>query len=117
MTSEQTIDRYEEYVNFRGSYRSENGEFVKFEDHEKTVSEMQHEIDKLKIELSIANSETTKLEGESTEGLLQAIREIAIASVDRLAEIRRLKEKVNRLITDRLFPGAIHDNDLKREVI
>ncbi len=64
MTSEQTIDRYEEYINFRGSYRSENGEFVKFEDHEKTVSEMQHEIDKLKIELSIANSETTKLEGD-----------------------------------------------------
>jgi len=58
-----------------------------------------------------------KLEGESTEGLPQANREIAIASVDRLAEIRRLKQKVNRLITDRLFPGAINDNDLIREVM
>ena len=58
-----------------------------------------------------------KLEWESTEGFPQANREIAIASGDRLAEIRRLKEKVNRLITDRLFPGSINDNDLKREVI
>jgi len=44
-------------------------------------------------------------------------RELAVASVDMPFEIRRLKEKVNRLITDRLFPGAINDNDLKREVI
>jgi hypothetical protein len=64
MTGKQTIDRYEACLNFPGFYRSENGEFVKFDDHEKTVSEMQHEIDKLKLELSIANSETTKLKGD-----------------------------------------------------
>jgi hypothetical protein len=64
VTEERKIDRYEEYINVRGFYRSENGEFVKFDHHEKTVSEMQHEIDKLKLELSIANSETTILEGD-----------------------------------------------------
>jgi hypothetical protein len=42
----------------------DDDEFVGFEDHEKTVSEIQDEIDKLKTELSIANSKTTKLEGD-----------------------------------------------------
>jgi len=41
----------------------------------------------------------------------------AVAITDRLAEIGRLKQKVNRLITDRLSPGSINDNDLKREVM
>jgi len=114
MTEQRKIDRYEQYINFRGFYRSQNGEFVKFDDHERIVSEMQHEMQRLTTE----NTDLKlKLEGESTEGLLQANREIAIASVDRLTEIRRLKEKVNRLITDRLFPGAIHDNDTIREVM
>jgi chromosome segregation ATPase len=42
----------------------DDDEFVGFEDHEKTVSEIQDETDKLKTELSIANSKTTKLEGD-----------------------------------------------------
>jgi hypothetical protein len=45
-------------------WEADDGQFVDFGDHERIVSEMQHEIDKLKVELSIANSETTKLEGD-----------------------------------------------------
>jgi len=64
MTGKQAIQRWN-----TGDYgfdveEHDDGIFVTFDDHEKTVSEMQHEIDKLKIELSIANSETTKLEGD-----------------------------------------------------
>jgi len=64
MTKEDPIARYAEYVNIPGIYRSDDGELVGFEDHQRIVSSMQHEIDKLKVELSIANSETTKLEGD-----------------------------------------------------
>ena len=32
-------------------------------------------------------------------------------------EIQRLKRKANRLITDRMFPGKLTDNDLTKEVI
>ena len=39
------------------------------------------------------------------------------AHVDNLSEIRRLKARANRLITDRMFPGKLTDNDLTKEVI
>ena len=64
MTEQRKIDRYAEYKNFHGLYRRDDGEFVRFDDHEKIVSEMQREIDKLKTEVSIANSETIKPEGD-----------------------------------------------------
>jgi hypothetical protein len=47
----------------------------------------------------------------------RANRELAVASVDMPYEIRRLKVRINRLIADGIFPGAIKDIDLKREVI
>lgn len=56
--------RYAEYVNMAAIYCTDNGDYVLFEDHQRVVSSMQHEIDKLQVELSIANSETTKLEGD-----------------------------------------------------
>jgi hypothetical protein len=43
---------------------ADDGQFVAFDDYKRIVSSMQHEIDKLKTELSIANAETTKLEGD-----------------------------------------------------
>jgi len=64
MTEENPIARYAEYFKIPGIYRSDNGDLLGFDDHQRIVSEMQHEIDKLKIELSIANSETTILEGD-----------------------------------------------------
>jgi len=64
MTEEHQIARYAEYVNIPAIYRSDDGALVGFDDHQRIVSSMQHEIDKLKIELSIANSETTILEGD-----------------------------------------------------
>jgi hypothetical protein len=66
VTGKRTIERWTTriYVFDLEMEESDDGEFVYFDDHERIVSEMQHEIDKLKIELSIANSETTKLEGD-----------------------------------------------------
>jgi hypothetical protein len=64
MTKEDPIARYAEYSSLPGIYRIDDGELVGFEDHQRIVSSMQHEIDKLQVELSIANSETTKLEGD-----------------------------------------------------
>ena len=64
MTKQDPIARYTKYVNLPGIDRCDEGELVGFEDHQRIVSSMQHEIDKLKVELSIANSETTKLEGD-----------------------------------------------------
>jgi len=64
MTEENPIARYAEYFKIPGIYRSDSGDLLGFDDHQRIVSEMQHEIDKLKTELSIANSEITKLEGD-----------------------------------------------------
>jgi len=64
MTDKQTIQRWTPDFHDFEVEESEDGDFVLFIDYERIVSEMQHEIEKLKIELSIANSETTKLEGD-----------------------------------------------------
>jgi hypothetical protein len=58
-----------------------------------------------------------KLEIESVGHLTRVIAKLAIANVDNLSEIRRLKARANRLITDRMFPGKLTDNDLTKEVI
>jgi hypothetical protein len=58
-----------------------------------------------------------KVKFESTNQLTQVIAKLAIANVGNLAEIRRLKSKANHLITARLIPGSLIDDDLTREVI
>ena len=63
MTEEQKIQRWANF-GVNAIQPSDEGECVMFWEHERIVSNMQHEIDKLKVELSIANSETTKLEGD-----------------------------------------------------
>jgi predicted nuclease with TOPRIM domain len=63
MTGKQKIQRWAS-VGYWHVEKSDDGEYVTFEDHEAVVSSMQHEIDKLNVEQSIANSETTKLEGD-----------------------------------------------------
>jgi hypothetical protein len=63
MTDKQKIQRWAS-VGYWHVEKSDDGDYVTFKDHEEIVSSMQHEIDKIKVELSIANSETTKLEGD-----------------------------------------------------
>jgi hypothetical protein len=63
VTEEQKIQRWANF-GVNAIQPSDEGECVMFWEHERIVSNMQHEIDKLKVELSIANSETTKLEGD-----------------------------------------------------
>ena len=70
------------------------------------------------IRLTTENSDLkSKIERESVDHLTRVIARLAIANVHNLLEIRRLKTKANRLITDRMFPGALTDNDLTEEVI
>jgi chromosome segregation ATPase len=64
MTGKQKIQRFANCWDDGPTEEFDDGEFVRFDDHERVVSSMQHEIDKLNVELSIANSETTELEGD-----------------------------------------------------
>jgi len=50
VTEERKIDRYAEYNNPPGLYRRDDGEFVGFDDHERIVSEMHHEIERFTAE-------------------------------------------------------------------
>ena len=58
-----------------------------------------------------------KVELESTDKLTRVNAGLAIAGVEMLVENRRLKDRVNRLITGRKFPGKLTDNDLKKEEV
>jgi len=60
--------------------------------------------------------EIERLATENAEEV-QRVADFAILFERSKLEEIRLRGKVNRLITDRLFPGSINDNDLKREVI
>jgi hypothetical protein len=64
MTEERKIARWTTDIYDFEVEERDDGDFVLFDDHESIVSKMQYQIDTLKIELSIANSETTKLEGD-----------------------------------------------------
>jgi hypothetical protein len=63
MTGKQKIQRWANF-GVNALEASDEGECVMFWEHKRIVSSMQRKIDKLKVDLSIANSETTKLEGD-----------------------------------------------------